>query len=116
MFKKMYNIKVLEIFILLQPIIDIITSIMINEFDLDISLGMIIRFAFLLYALVYIIKNRNKKIIIYLAIWLLYMGINLVGNYFIKDNFNVITQGVLLAKMVYFPLMILFFVLYFKNN
>lgn len=116
MFKKIYNIKVLEIFILLQPIIDIITSVMINEFNLDISLGMIVRFAFLFYALVYIVKNKDKKIMIYLAIWLLYLGINLIGNFIIKDNFNIITQAILLIKMIYFPLILLFFVLYFKNN
>ncbi len=116
MFKKIYNIKVLEIFILLQPIIDIITSVMINEFNLDISLGMIVRFAFLFYALVYIVKNRDKKIMIYLTIWLLYLGINLIGNFIIKDNFNIITQAILLVKMIYFPLILLFFVLYFKNN
>ena len=116
MLKKIYNIKVLEIFILLQPIIDIITSVMINEFNLDISLGMIVRFAFLFYALVYIVKNKDKKIMIYLAIWLLYLGINLIGNFIIKDNFNIITQAILLIKMIYFPLILLFFVLYFKNN
>lgn len=116
MYKKLYNIKVLQIFILLQPIIDIITSIMINEFNLAISLGMIVRFAFLFYALFYIFKNRDKKIMIYLGIWLLYIIINLIGNFIVKDNFNIITQGILLTKMVYFPLILLFFVLYFKNN
>lgn len=116
MLKKIYNIKVLQVFILLQPIIDIITSVMINEFNLDISLGMIVRFAFLLYALVYIFINKDKKIVIYIAIWIIYLVTNLVGNYFVKDNFNIFKQGVLLAKMVYFPLILLFFVLYLKNN
>lgn len=116
MFKKIYNIKVLQIFLLLQPIIDIITSIMINEFNLNISLGMIVRFAFLFYALAYILKNKNKKVIIYLIIWFIYIFTNLIGNYFVKENFNIVTQGILLTKMVYFPLILLFFVLYFQKN
>lgn len=116
MFKKLYNTKVLQAFFFLQPIIDIITSIMINEFHLSISLGMIVRFLFLIYALGYIIKNKDKKIIIYFILWFLYVVINLIGNCLIKDDFNIITQGILLVKMAYFPFILLFFVLYFKNN
>ena len=101
MFKKIYNIKVLQIFLLLQPIIDIITSIMINEFNLNISLGMIVRFAFLFYALAYILKNKNKKVIIYLIIWFIYIFTNLIGNYFVKENFNIVTKT-LLSNSLFF--------------
>lgn len=113
---KLYNNKVLGIFIILQPIIDIITSIMINEYNTNISIGMIIRFFFLIYALVYLYKYKDKKTIIYLLIWLLYISINLIGNFIIKDNFIIVSQLKLLLKMVYFPISLLFFYKYFKNN
>lgn len=114
--RTLYNNKVLSKFILIQPIIDIITSIMINEFSLQISLGMIIRFIFLIYTFIYIIKNRDKKITIYLLIWLIYGSISLIGNYIIKDNFNIISYGISLIKMFYFSCILLFYYLYFKKN
>lgn len=114
--RSLYNNKVLSKFILIQPIIDIITSIMINEFSLQISLGMIIRFIFLIYTFIYIIKNRDKKITIYLLIWLIYGSISLIGNYIIKDNFNIISYGISLIKMFYFSCILLFYYLYFKKN
>lgn len=114
--KKFYNNRVLTTFMILQPIIDIITGVMIYHFDLSLSLGMIIRFLFLLYASVYIIKNRNKHIIVYGVLWVLYLAISVGGNYFIKDNFSIFTQIKDLIHMVYFPITLLFFYLYFKKH
>lgn len=114
--RTLYNNKVLSKFILIQPIIDIITSIMINEFNLSISLGMIIRFVFFLYTFIYIFQNRDKKINIYLLIWIVYGSISLIGNYMLKENFNIISHGVSLIKMFYFPCLLLFYYLYFKKH
>lgn len=116
MFKKIYNIKILEIFMLIQPILDIITSIMVNEFDLAISLGMIVRATFIIYALIYLFSFKDKKIICYLMGWILYISINLIGNYILKDTFNVFSHFSSLFKMFYFPVALLFFIVYFKNN
>lgn len=114
--RTLYNNKVLSKFILIQPIIDIITSIMINEFNLSISLGMIIRFVFFLYTFIYIFQNRDKKINIYLLIWIIYGSISLIGNYMLKENFNITSHGVSLIKMFYFPCLLLFYYLYFKKH
>lgn len=113
---KLYNEKVLKIFMIIQPIIDAITSIMINEFHMSLSIGMVVRFCFMAYAFIYIIMHRNKKIITFIALWAIYIGVSLVGYYFLKENFNIITHGVLLLKMVYFPVVLLFWIVYFKNN
>lgn len=116
MFKKIYNIKILEIFMLIQPILDIITSIMVNEFDLSISLGMIVRSAFIIYALVYILSFKDKKTLCYLLFWGIYIVTNIIGNYYMKSNFSIFMQFNSLFKMFYFPITLLFFIVYFKNN
>lgn len=113
---KLYSNKVLKIFMIVQPIIDIITSIMINELNLSISLGMILRFIFLIYILGYLFINKNKKIFIFIGICILYCLINLIGNYLLIDNFNIIKQSILLIKMFYFPMVLLFYLSYFKKN
>ena len=113
---KLYNERILKAFMLIQPIIDAITSIMINEYSFTLSLGMVLRFLFLIYVLGYIFLNKNKKIIIYCILWFLYIAINIIGNYILKDNFNIFVHLTLLIKMIYFPMVLLFWLLYFKKN
>lgn len=113
---RLYNEKVLKLFIFLQPVVDIITSIMINEYNLSLSLGMVVRFLFLLYACGYLFLHRNKKTIFYGILFALYIGTNLVGNMLVKDSFQVFTQFGFLLKMIYLPAILLFWITYFKQN
>lgn len=114
--KKIYNNKVLENFFVLQPIIDIITGVMLANYNLALSVGMIVRFTFLLYASVYILKNRNKKVNIYICLWILYIIISTVGNYFIKDSFSIMTQLKDLLHLCYLPALLLYFYIYFNKH
>ena len=113
---KFYNNRVLTKFMLIQPLIDIITSLMINEYSLSISLGMIFRFLFLIYATIYILKNRDDKIKAYALIWVVYIFISFIGNIILNDGFSLTSYISYIAKLIYFPIILLFFILYFKNN
>lgn len=113
---KFYNNRMLTKFMLIQPLIDIITSLMINEYNLHISLGMIFRFIFLIYAGIYIIKNRDSKINIYIILWCIYLLTSFIGHILIEPRFNVISYFSNTAKLIYFPIILLFFIVYFKKN
>ena len=113
---KFYNNRVLTKFMLIQPLIDIITSLMINEYSLSISLGMIFRFLFLIYATIYILKNRDDKIKAYALIWVVYIFISFIGNIILNDDFSLTSYISHIAKLIYFPIILLFFIIYFKNN
>lgn len=113
---KFYNNRILTKFMLIQPLIDIITSLMINEYSLHISLGMICRFIFLVYAGIYIIKNRDSKINSYIIIWIIYLLTSFAGHLLLDSHFNIMSFGSSMAKLVYFPIVLLFFTLYFKKN
>lgn len=114
--KRFYNNKVLTTYFILQPIIDIITGIMKQYFSLSLSLAMIIRFLFMIYCGIFILKNRDKKILTYIGIWICYFLITIIGNYFIKDSFNILKQCYELFRVIYFPVVLLFFYLYFKKH
>lgn len=114
--KRLYNNEVISRFLVLQPIIDIITSLMINELLIPVSLGMIIRFLFLVYASIYLINKKDKKINGIFIILILYMGISTIGNYHIKDSFSLFTQASFMLKYIYFPISLLFFYEYFKEH
>ena len=106
---KFYNNRVLTKFMLIQPLIDIITSLMINEYSLSISLGMIFRFLFLIYATIYILKNRDDKIKAYALIWVVYIFISFIGNIILNDGFSLTSYISHIAKLIYFPIILLFF-------
>ncbi len=99
--------KILIIFILLQPIIDLITGICVHIFNLNITFGIIIRVLFLLF-LIYetiIIHKRKASFYIYLGI-LIYSLLYLIGIIVYKDGvlFREV-QG--LVKTFYFPLVLI---------
>ena len=55
--------KIISIFILLQPIIDLITGLCINLFNFNFTLGIIVRILFLaliMYITVFIYKKKTS--------------------------------------------------------
>ncbi len=114
--KRLYNNHVIAAYFIFQPVIDIITGVMKAHFALPISCAMIIRFLFLVYAGIYVISKKDKRVYGYLAIWALYCLITLTGNYFLKDSFSIFKQGYNLFRMLYFPIVLLFFYLYMQEN
>lgn len=98
--------KWLYFFLLLQPIIDLFTSLMTRFINIPITIGMLTRGIFLLVIVLYTIinKKRDKKAIIYLSILCVFFLL-----YFITktDIFNLnflITEIKYLFKYMYFPI------------
>ena len=110
--EKIYNNKILTIFFIIQPIIDILTSVI----NIPVSIGIVVRAAFLLYALVYVFIKGNKFTYIYIAISSIYLLTNLIGHAKINAGFSVGSQMVSLIHLVYFPIVLLFFYKYFTGE
>ena len=64
--------KILAIFILLQPVLDLVTGLCVNIFKIDITLGIIIRMLFLFYIMFTTIFIYKKKLsfYVYLSIFI----------------------------------------------
>lgn len=99
----------LKLFIIFQPIIDIITFFMIDFFDANVTFGIIIRMFFMLISLLYIFWGNSsrfkKSIIIYLLFLFFVLGINLTVSYFYKPTFNLIAEVQWITKISYFLIM-----------
>lgn len=98
--------KILVLFILLQPILDLITGICINTLDINITLGIVVRIlflAFLMYTTIFIYK---KKLSLYSYLSLcIYSVLYLIGIVIYKDGVVFYElQGLL--KALYFPLIL----------
>ena len=68
--------KILSIFFILQPILDVITAFMLSKFKIEFTLSSGVRFLFIFFCIYYIFfLNKKKKNIIYILSIILYMFI-----------------------------------------
>ena len=108
-----YN-KFLIIYILLQPLIDVLTSLCVRYTNLNLTLGIFIRSSFLLFTIIYSLSISNKKwrrlLLIYYLIVALYI-IVFITNSIIESKFNlIIFQIKSLIKLFYFPILLVAFI------
>lgn len=99
--------KLLTIFILLQPVLDLITGVCVNLLNINITLGIIIRILFLgllMYTTVFIYKKKFS-LYTYLAL-AIYSILYLIGIIIYKDGVVFYElQGLL--KAIYFPIVLI---------
>lgn len=101
--KKNIN-RIIGIFLILQPVLDILTGICVNTFKLDITIGIIVRILFLLFicTVVLFVFKKKKVLIPYLIIGL-YFIFYLIGMIIFKDS-SILSEIKSLVRTFYFPL------------
>ena len=98
---------IIAIFILLSPIIDLLTGLCLHLFEIHFTIGIILRVLFLLficYATIFVYKK--KLLLPYLAIGL-YGILYIVGIIMYKNGVGIITEFQGLVKVFYFPVLFL---------
>ena len=99
--------KIISVFILIQPVLDLITGICLHVFSLNLTIGIIIRMLFLLfimYATTFIYKKKLS--LIYYLIVAFYSIIYLIN---IGTNSHLFGQVQGLLRVFYFPLLLVSF-------
>ena len=99
---------ILKIFLYLQPIIDIVTGIMINYFNISITIGMIIRFLFLIFIIyfyLFVKKNNSKYKTIYLLCVFIFTVVSSTIIIINKDIHVLNYELINILKVFYFPLL-----------
>lgn len=116
MLRKIFSSKLVFYFLLISPIIDVITSVMI-KLNINITFGILVKMIILFFVTIYLLFfDEDKKInYVVFAIMLLFS----IGN--IINNFDIITSHFLeyfsyLFKYIYFIVMSLYFIKYIKKN
>lgn len=95
--------KIISIFILLQPVLDLITGICLHEFSFNLTLGIIVRMLFLLFiAYTSVFIYKRKLSLIYYLIFSLYSIIYLINILIFKGN-NIFGELQGLLRVFYFP-------------
>ncbi len=99
--------KIISIFILLQPILDLLTGLCVNLLDINITIGIIIRMLFLVFIIftTTIVYKKKTSLVVYLSV-LIYSLLYLLGVIIYKDGV-VFTELQGLLKALYFPLILI---------
>lgn len=98
---------ILSVFILLQPILDLITGLCLHLFHLNLTLGIIVRILFLalIIYITLVVYKRKKALYIYCII-LLYSIFFLLGIIIYKDKVGLFQELQGLIRVFYFPLLL----------
>ena len=112
--------NILIIYIILQPIIDIITSLCVRNISESLTFGIFIRTIFMVYLMIYTFFKVDKKskwqILIYYSLIAIYC-ISFIINSYTKYGFSLIfTQIKGLVKTFYFPIILASLLILFKNK
>ena len=105
--KKNFN-TLLIIFILLQPILDLITGFGIHIWKMDITIGIIIRMIFLLvilYSVMFVYKKKQNWL--YYGILIVYGLLCVLGIILFKDGVGLFSEIQGLCRVFYFPVLLI---------
>ncbi len=98
--------KIIAIFLLLQPVLDLLTGVCINTLHINITIGIVVRLLFLAFIcfIVLFIFKKKKLLIPYLIIGL-YFILYTVGMIIYKDS-SLLTELQNLVRAFYFPILL----------
>lgn len=101
----------LLLFIVFQPILDLLTSFSIYVLHMSATVGIVVRFAFMLLALGYLLLHHKqhgaKRYILYLCLFGIVLAIGLVNNVMVKSPISFGEEVKFILKSVY-PIVLLF--------
>jgi len=101
--------KIIAIFLLLQPILDLLTGVCINTLHWSITIGIIVRVIFLLWiCLIVLFVFKKKKVLIPYLIIGLYFVFYTIGMILYKDS-SIVTELQNLVRAFYFPILLVSF-------
>lgn len=104
--KKNFN-YILAIFILMQPVLDLITGVFIHVFNINLTIGIIIRMLFLIFIMLTVtFIYKKKKILMYYFLFLIYAFFYILGIIMFKNGVGLFAEIQGLLRVFYFPLLL----------
>ncbi len=107
--KKNINL-IIALFLLMSPFIDLATGVCLHYFQINLTIGIILRVIFLISMCIIalFIYKRKELLPAYMAI-ILFMILHLIGVFVYKNGVGLFTEVQNLVKVFYFPILFLSF-------
>lgn len=107
--------RIVFIYIMLQPILDLFTSLSLRLQGQDFTAGLLIRFAFLFLMGVYAMFF-SKTVRMYFLFLAVFFMIHLLINQSFKPIFSASAETKYFLKLFYFNVVLLFYFVFFRHN
>ena len=100
--------SILSLFILIQPILDLITGIGLHMSGINITFGIIVRMLFLLFVMyICVFVYKNKKVLYYYFAVFLYFIMYILSIFIFKDGVGLFSEIQGFVRVFYFPLILI---------
>ncbi|MFJ7729606.1 O-antigen ligase family protein [Neobacillus sp. NPDC097160] len=111
--------NILLLFILVQPILDLATSLAINYLNSEFTAGILIRFAMMAIGAIYLLfvsnSKKKKTAIIYLLLLGLFISLGFINNIMVKSPMSLAEEIKFIIKSVYFVVLFFSYLYVFKQ-
>lgn len=118
--RKEIPIKLLLIYIMIQPFLDAVTGITLQFSDSQLTVSLIVRLLFFVVGGFYILFIKEnpyrRKYFLYLAVFCLFFIVQLSLNSYLKPQFHLLAEIKFILKTMYFILILLLVWFLFKVN
>ena len=106
-------------FIAFQPILDILTTFSVMKLNTSATAGVLIRFIYMAFCVLFLLSQYKKShfakdAIHYLALWFIFIIVNLGINVSAKPTFDFFEEIKFFAKITYFNVIMIHFIYLFK--
>ncbi|MFK4426741.1 O-antigen ligase family protein [Bacillus mycoides] len=109
----------LLIFIILQPVLDLLTSLSIELLKVNATVGIMVRFLIMAMGGIYILiqakERENRKFLIYLVLLGAILGIGFINNKLIKSPIVIAEEVKFIGKALYIYIMLVSYILALKS-
>lgn len=116
---KMFEMFI-NVFVILQPFFDILTSLMVRNSGSSLTVGMLVRALFVCFAAIYILffyDGKHKKLIsCYFVGTGAYGIVNIALSAYYNGTGTIVENGKMFFKMYYFVFVLLFFYAIYQKN
>lgn len=119
--KEKFNLEnILCLYIVIQPIIDMLTSVCVRNISPKLSLGILVRMIFMVFIVIYALVKADKKDRIKILIYYILIAISIIVSSIISfKNYGterIFTQAKGVVKIYYFPVVLVSLMAIFKQK
>ena len=110
--------SIFALFIILQPVLDLLTSLSITLLKSNATVGILVRFLIMAVGGIYILiqaKKENRKFLIYLILLAGVLGVGFINNKLVKDPIVLSEEVKFVAKALYIYIMLGSYILALKS-
>ena len=99
---------IISLFLLIQPILDLLTGLCLHMLNINLTIGIIIRLLFMFFIMyISLFVYKKSRLIMPYAIILIYSSLYLLGIIVFKDKVGLFYELQGLVKVFYYPIMLL---------